>query len=206
MPRAFTEEERDRIQGRLIKAGKIFINRAGIKLLVVDDIAREAGISKGSFYSFYPSREDFILSVFESWEDEYRNTLLTRATEGEGGPRKRLERFFTSAFALLEREPGLARMGTSEIEMLMEKLPRERILAHQERDKLALDSAMKAWIEDGLVREEDVPALGGVMSSIFAIAIRRGDFPEGSYVPAVELIAEALAMRLAGEGGDDGRE
>jgi AcrR family transcriptional regulator len=37
---------------------------------------RETGISKGNFYSFFPSREDFILSVLESRGSEYRGALL----------------------------------------------------------------------------------------------------------------------------------
>ena len=69
MPKAFSEEERKRIRARLIAAGKRNINKVGVRLFSIDEITREASISKGSFYSFYPSREDFILSVFESWGD-----------------------------------------------------------------------------------------------------------------------------------------
>jgi AcrR family transcriptional regulator len=205
MPRAFSDTERTKIRDRLIKAGKSFLNRAGIRLLVVDDIAREAGISKGSFYSFFPSREDFILTVLESWESEYRGSLFADVLEGDGSPRVRLERFFLRAFALIEREPGLARIGTGEIEMLMEKLPAERVAAHQEADRKALESAIRAWIVAGLVREDAVPALGGLMSAFFSIALRRKDFPEGSYEPTIRLIAEALAIRLTSQGGSDER-
>jgi AcrR family transcriptional regulator len=206
MPRAFTEAERAKIEERLIRAGKSFINRAGMKFLVVDDIAREAGISKGSFYSFYPSREDFILSVFESWEEEYRSSLLAEVIGGNGSPRERLERFFLEAFALLEREPGLARLGMTEIVQLMEKLPSERMAAHQEADARAMQAAIGAWTEKGIVRAEDVPALGGIFNMLFAIAIQRQEFPEGSYEPAIRLIAEGLAMRLSRQGGEHGRE
>jgi AcrR family transcriptional regulator len=49
VPKAFTEPDRARIRAKLIAAGKRILNAAGIRLLVVDDVAREAGISKGSF-------------------------------------------------------------------------------------------------------------------------------------------------------------
>ncbi len=90
------------------RPGSAFINKVGIRLLVVDDVAREAGISKGSFYSFFPSREEFILSVFESWETEYRGALIHEVSEGAGTARERIERFFLGTFEILEREPGLA--------------------------------------------------------------------------------------------------
>jgi AcrR family transcriptional regulator len=197
MPRRFTELERKKIRERLILAGKGIINRAGTRLLVVDDVAREAGISKGSFYTFYPSREDFILSVFEAWEEEYRSSLLADVVEGEGSPKERLERFFLEAFSLIEREPGLAKLGMGEIALLMESLPPERLAAHQKADSETLEAVMGLWVEKGIVSKEDVPALGGIFMSLFAIAIQREVFPEGSYESAIRLIAEALANRLA---------
>jgi AcrR family transcriptional regulator len=72
MPKAFSDTERERIKAKLIKAGQSLINRMGLRHFCVDDAARAAAISKGSFYSFFPSREEFILSVFEAWEAEYR--------------------------------------------------------------------------------------------------------------------------------------
>jgi AcrR family transcriptional regulator len=176
-----------------------------MRLLVVDDIAREAGISKGSFYSFFPSREDFILSVFETWEKEYRSSLLADIVEGAGSPQERLERFFLKAFALFEREPGLARLGMSEIVQLMEGLPPERLAAHQEADSQAMEAAINAWVEKGVVSAEDVPALGGILTSLFAIVIQRNNYPEGSYEPAIRLIAEGLAMRLSRQGEKHGQ-
>ena len=123
MPRAFNEAERSRIKSKLIAAGKRSINSAGVRFLVVDDVAREAGISKGSFYSFFPSREDFILSVLESWEEEYRGALIREVDEGTGTGRERIERFLLGTFEILSREPGLARLGMRDIQPILECLP-----------------------------------------------------------------------------------
>jgi AcrR family transcriptional regulator len=186
-----------------MEAGRESIRRAGMRLLVVDDIARQAGISKGSFYSFFPSREDFILSVFESWEKEYRSALLSEVVEGEGTLRERFERFILGSLNIFESEPMLARLGMVEIAQLMERLPPERMAAHQEADSKAMQAAIGEWVEKGIIAAEDVPALGGILVSLFAIAIQRKDYyPEGSYEPAVRLIAEALAMRLSRQGAE----
>jgi AcrR family transcriptional regulator len=197
MPRAFNDVERARIRERLIAAGKKAINRSGLRLLVVDDVSREAGISKGSFYSFFPSREDFILSVFESWELEYRGTLLKEITERTGSPQEKLERFFIEAFGMLNREPGLARISSQEIERLIEGLPPERIIAHQSNDLLVLSQAFAEWAEGNLIDRKDLEALPGVISALFSIALHKDDFRQGSYEAAVRLISESLAMRLA---------
>lgn len=205
MPRAFNDQERERIRGRLAAAGKKAINRSGIKSLVVDEVSREAGISKGSFYSFFPSKEEFILSVFESWEAEYRGALLAGITEGGGDARERLTRFFQGAFEILEREPGLAKLSFGEIERLMEGLPPERIAAHQAADKAAMETAFARWAGEGIIDPGALSALAGLVPALFAIAMHKADFPPGSFGPAVRIISEALAMRLASGPEGEGR-
>jgi AcrR family transcriptional regulator len=199
MPRAFTEIERTRIRERLIAAGKKTINRSGVRLLVVDDISREAGVSKGSFYSFFPSREDFILSVLESWESEYRGALLAEIAAGRGTVRERLTRFFLGAFETLEREPGLAKLSFGEIERLMDALPPERIAAHKAADERAMESAFTLWAQGGFIDSAAMATLAGLVPALFAIALHKADFPPGSFEPTIKIIAEALAMRLAPE-------
>ncbi|MGA2641390.1 MAG: TetR/AcrR family transcriptional regulator [Spirochaetia bacterium] len=203
MPRAFSEEERKRIRSKLLAAGKRLINNAGVRLLVVDDISREAGISKGSFYSFYSSREDFILSVFESWEAEYRGALIREVAEGKGTARERIERFFLGTFDMLGREPGLANLGMKEIQAIIERLPPDRIEAHRAADKRVLEETFGSWVAKGLLSPDTVAAFRGLVPALFSIAIHREDFPPGSYQPAVTLIAEALALRIASDAGGE---
>lgn len=197
MPRAFTETERERIRERLIAAGKKSLNQLGLKLLAVDDIAKEAGISKGSFYSFFPSREDFILSVFESWELQYRSALLKSVSEGGGSARERLERFFLGAFDMLNREPGLAKMTPLELERLIEGLPSERVAQHQAKDNEVLGETFASWIEEGIVDPEALEAMPGIVNALFAIALHKEEFAPGGYAAAIRIISESLAMRLA---------
>ncbi len=205
MPRAFTEKERALITGRLIAAGKSLINKVGLRLLVVDDIARAAGISKGSFYSFFPSREDFILSVFESWEQEYRGTLLREVVEGSGTARERMERFLLGSFEILEREPGLAGLSLPELQMLIERLPAERLAAHQAADTRVLEETFGSWVETGLLDPGLIDAVRGLIPALFSIAMHKDDFPPGSYKPAVKLISEGIAMRIASGAKTAGR-
>lgn len=197
MPKAFNEIERDRIRKKLFEVGKRLINQMGVRRLVVDDVVREVGISKGSFYLFFPSREDFILSVFESWEQEYRGALIRQVTEGGGTARERLERFFLGAFEIMDREPGLAQIGAKEIQTLIDRLPSERMEAHKAADDEVLEGTLRLWVAEGMVDSALAETFHGLLSALFSMAMHRGDFPEGSYGPTTRLISEALAMRIA---------
>ena len=203
MPRAFNDIERERITAKLLAAGRRAINQAGVRKLVVDEIAREAGISKGSFYSFFPSREDFILSTLESWEAEYRDALVRGITEGGGTLRVRLERFFMSAFEIFEREPGLARLGISEIRAITDRLPPERLAAHQEADHRMIRETFRRWADHGVLPPDLLDSFWELVPALFSIAVHRDDFPQDGYRPAVKLIAEALALRLTTHEADE---
>jgi len=203
MPRAFTDRDRDRLYAKLIEAGKKQINRVGARNLLIDDVVREAGISKGSFYAFFPSKEDFVLSIFEAWEESYRGALLENLRLGSGNPRERLGRFFSGVFELFDREPGLAKLGFVDIVQIIDRLSPERLAKHQANDTQKIGAAAKEWVGKGLIAESDLPAIEGILDSLFILAMHREDFKPGSYAPAMALLSEALAMRLSSTGGHD---
>lgn len=196
MPRAFSEDEKSRLRNRLLEAGKRLINRQGARNLRVDELAREAGIAKGSFYAFFPSREDFILTVLEAWEAQHRHSLLGRVLDKADRPREALQDLFAEAFSLLEQEPGLVRLGFKEVELLKERLPPERIVLHQAKDEAVLTKALGAWVEAGILQVKDLPAMEGLFMAIFVLALHREDFPPGTWAAMTPLLSEALALRL----------
>ena len=142
--------------------------------------------------------------MLESWEAHYRGELIRQITEGRGTPLERVERFFLGAFQILDREPGLARIGTREIQGILDRLPPERIKAHQAADNQALTEAFGSWVASGLLAPDLAEAFHGLVPALFSIAIHREDFPPGTYEPAVKLIAEALALKIVSGAGRKG--
>jgi AcrR family transcriptional regulator len=204
MPRAFSETEQIQIRERLLTAGKELLNKVGLRHLVIEELVARVGISKGSFYAFFPSREDFILSVFESWEAEYRGALLGELTTGAGTTRERLEAFFLGAFRILESEPGLANLRPRDIEALAARLPPERLLAHQANDNRVLEETFALWAREGRIAADLGKSMEALVPALFAIALHKDDFRPGGFEAATRLIAEALAMRLAPPTDDRG--
>lgn len=64
MPRvAYSEEERERIRYALIGTGLELMAKQGIQHTTVEQIYKKVGISRTFFYSFFPTKEDFIVEV-----------------------------------------------------------------------------------------------------------------------------------------------
>lgn len=59
----FTTKERESITEALLRAAGRHAALSGMKKTSVDELCAEAGISKGAFYSFYPSKEHLFLTV-----------------------------------------------------------------------------------------------------------------------------------------------
>ena len=70
MATAFTEQEKQQILRRLRQEARRCASHIGMKKTTVDQLAESAGISKGAFYKFYPTKEALFLEVLEEWHSE----------------------------------------------------------------------------------------------------------------------------------------
>ena len=66
--------------------------RKGVRGTSLSDIARDAGVQRGSLYNAFGSKEALFLSAYERYSADYLKSL--QATLGSGTLRKRLAAFF----------------------------------------------------------------------------------------------------------------
>lgn len=62
-PRALTEQEKEIQRQKLMIKGRELILALGVKKVSVDDIAKAAGMAKGSFYHYFASKEDLLMQL-----------------------------------------------------------------------------------------------------------------------------------------------
>lgn len=75
----------------LIRAAELVLRAKGYRATTIDDIVREAGVAKGTFYLYFQSKQELFLSVLEKavWSLEEH---LEDALDGVKGPLDRLEK------------------------------------------------------------------------------------------------------------------
>jgi len=87
----------DTKQRLLDTAEKLFYARS-YEDVGVQEICLEAGVKKGSFYHFFPSKRDLTLAILdESWK-RYRETMLAQVFARDLPPLKRIERLLDSQY------------------------------------------------------------------------------------------------------------
>ena len=76
MARSFTEREKENIKRSLQEACKQSWTQYGYKKTSVDDLCKQAGISKGAFYLFFESKEALFCEVLCSVQEQICNAAL----------------------------------------------------------------------------------------------------------------------------------
>ena len=94
MPRAFTETEKQHLQAKLKNEGYALFSRYGLKKTTVEEIARAAGIAKGSFYIFFSNKEELFIEIMEDLEQELRSSLYERLKQNTWSRRNNSSSFF----------------------------------------------------------------------------------------------------------------
>lgn len=81
------------VRRRLLAAGLELVHARGFAASGVKDITDAAGVPKGSFYAYFPSKEAFAAAILEHhWADI--ETRLLPILEADGLVRERITRFF----------------------------------------------------------------------------------------------------------------
>ena len=81
------------VRKRLLAAGLELIHLRGFAASGVKDITDAAGVPKGSFYAYFPSKEAFASAILDAyWVDI--ETRLVPILGGDGSPQERITRFF----------------------------------------------------------------------------------------------------------------
>lgn len=196
MPKIFSKEDRRTIKNKLISLGLESLESKGYKYTSVEDIARAAGIAKGTFYSFYPSKEQFFYEIMLAIRDNNRRELQAVVRGGPGNVRDRMAEYIYERYAT--RKNVYHYFSLEELKIIFRKIPDQKAYAH-------MDS--KAFAEELL---KNIPGAGprlktgvivNMMNVLGSFSANRQTMSAGCYEETVRLLVDALANYIFGERG-----
>ena len=83
---------------RLLDSAQALIYASSYHQVGVQQICAHAGVRKGSFYHFFPSKQELALAVLDQTHTLMQDTLINKAFAPDLPPLARIERFFTSLY------------------------------------------------------------------------------------------------------------
>ena len=197
MPRAFSAAERESINRRVRDAGREQFGRVGLRKTTVSDIARAAGIAKGSFYLFFPSKEALLLDILQEEEADLRREVREQMSRSYRSARDRFAHFLRLHFQGLDAHPLLRMLRDPiELEALFRRLPPDALDQAQADHDAFFMQFISQWQKDGAVRPYSAEALEGLGRALRALNLHRDLIGETRFAALTDLLVEGLAEAL----------
>ena len=197
MTRAFDETERTAVSEALLEAGSELFGRMGFAKTAVGDITEEAGVAKGTFYAFWPSKEAFFFACIERAEIIFQDEVVKPALEGAGHPAEGLGRLISEVFAKLGDYPLIrSALDADLIRRLSRKVPKETLEAHRRSDRGEFRDIAAAW--DPAVFDPGIPpeVFDGLYKGLFMMSLHRDIIGEDVYGAVAETMGTLMTAGL----------
>ncbi len=197
MARAFTQSEREMIRQQLIVKGREVFSAFGLKKTNVEDLTRGVGISKGSFYAFFASKEDLYLEIIEAEESRFREQVIAKTISDQPITKQSLTAFILGSIQLIETNPLLRRMHEQdEFNQFLQAVSPERLAKHIQKDENWLRNLIAAWQEQGAIIDGDPQAIAGAITLIITSSLYSGSLGGRNYREAIDLLVDLVGSGL----------
>ena len=194
MPRAFTDTERDAIRERLLAAGQDLFARRGIRATTVEQLARAAGISKGAYYLFYPSKEALFFAIVEGVETAMQARLAQQVAEA---PQDAVRLLVRAALNARLENPLFDVAISEEAVAVLRTMPPAEQEAFLRRDVDMTGSIAGLLTASGVPLAASPELLAGLLRAMVFVGMHREDIGAEA-APAVEdFLVEALSAALS---------
>ncbi len=196
MTAAFSDNEKELIKNKLSEAAKECIFKYGIRKTTVDQLVQIAGISKGSFYNFYQSKEVLFFIILE----DYQRTIINNITnEFMKEDKIGVDKFTNAIFDLYEdvgKSFVISIIRNNEFEYLMRKLPNEIIINHHALDETFIEKIFSfIKIKDNV----NINTVAASLRAIFMSMIYVEEIGEKDFSDALKLLIKGIALQIIDE-------
>lgn len=134
MPRSYSDNERVIIKQQLMKHAIDCMKQYGMQKTTVDELVKRCRIAKGSFYSFYPSKEMLFWDVLMKWHEDIDKMMMESVEKcDEISVESFTELIFNCYMECMKVDLGSI-LFNGDIDYLMRKLPPEIMEQHMNSD------------------------------------------------------------------------
>lgn len=198
MGKAFSDIEREAVRNRLIEVGEDCFNRYGLQKASVEEITENAGIGRGTFYRFFPSKEDLYLTCIEFVSRRVQESLLNEIRSSAAHPEDTFREYLRRLFLLADENPLLGVLFTrkDEIDSLLKGLPSGRAEAFLAENNLVIEEILNGFRTIGIPIPVSSEMFFAMVRGINLMSLYRDVINAEDFRNMIEIIAGAVADRF----------
>ena len=198
MGKAFSEQELINIRTELIASGRRFAQEYGFKKTSVDEIIQDVGVSKGIFYKFFSSKEDFFFKVREEVEKEIQAMIRQIfSTESNNNNKEILVDKFCKVLMVIKDPKYIRFFEMDEINYLLKRLPKSEVKRDLIRDICLTEDIFKRVGIPVESEELEVKFITGIIRSIFITSMNSNSIGEDVAERVVKFQIESVVNYIS---------
>lgn len=204
MPKKFKEQEKEWIRQKLLDEGKRRFEAYGLRKTSVEDLTKAVGISQGSFYLFFGSKEELFYELLLVEETRIQEKMLQWFDGQEKVTKENVTRFFMESFQALT-ETALIRIMyfEGEFEQLVRRLSPEKLEQHIIKDRNAMLHVVDKWQEAGVLRGERPELIVSMFRSLVLLSLHQKEIGHTVYHDTIDLLVRVLVEGMFGSGTEE---
>jgi AcrR family transcriptional regulator len=189
-------EAREGRRRELMEAGWRCVATKGYRNLTVDDVCNEAGLSKGSFYTYFGEKRDLLVALLEEEAAGVDALIESLAQAGNAGP-ERIERLLEALMRGGEDAARAQLRADLWAEVATDEALRERLATVLRQRRKVLADWVTAAVEQGELVDIPANAFAAILLALadglmVHAALDPGGFRWVNVGRAVRVVLEAL--------------
>ena len=199
MPRRAQRLPAEDRRREILSAALTSFGRGGFHETTIDDIAREAGLSKGAVYWHFAGKRELFYALVDQILGDFEGELATPDPTLSG--RERLERMADAALSVDLGAPGMAELQAEFMSCAArEPEMRERLLAAAQGSIQLVVDAISHGVKSGEFRPVDPEAVAyGMLATLDGLQVHQLLRPDLEvnriWRESIELIVRGLEVR-----------
>ncbi|HNW37765.1 MAG TPA: TetR/AcrR family transcriptional regulator, partial [Methanosarcina vacuolata] len=196
---SFTDEEREIIKRKIIDRGKDCFARYGIKKTSIEDLTKDLGIAKSSFYSFFSSKEDLFLQIFKEEREALKDNLLENSfLKYRTEPDKAVRAYLHYLLNIVNNHPVWKKVFIEKeyVELTLFLSSEEKIRnIHRENVAMILPF-FEEWADAGLLIDKDARILAETTFAVFSLTRFRNEIGDEDFPKIMDFFIDLLTENI----------
>ncbi len=143
MGKKFSTKQQNDIRQKLINIFEERLREGRPNKITIDNLVKEAGIAKGSFYHFFPSKEMLFVAVINQEQERILKKAQKISKLGGTSEKEKLKKILFIIIKEIKTHPWLQNLSGPEFEQMIQRLPQNLQAKLLNEDKLALKRLLK---------------------------------------------------------------
>lgn len=203
MSKAFTDKEKEFVKERLKRKGSELFCFHGIKKTSIDEITKSAGIGRGTFYLFYPSKEEFFLELVEETETKIKEEFIMSISASIKSKEEALKDFIKEAFMVLEKNPLMKMImnNRDEFEAFLQNIPPQKLSGFLKFDTQSVGEVLDTFVKRGIKINIDNEVFSGILRGVLLLSLHKDLIGETVFPDVIETLAGSVAETIVKQRG-----